>query len=324
MTARTTGVRGAPKAPWWMAVWAIIALQSACGAPPAPHTPPAQGEPAPEPPRDVPAAAVGPSDEGALSELVLIPAGEPVLGTRDFPENPTRTAYLSAFYIARTEVTVGAYAACVASGACPPYSAPLFPTSERRTDAEVAWMSSQCNFGVVDRSNHPMNCVTRAEAEGYCRAQGQRLPDQEEWEYAGRGLDARTFPWGANGVNDGAQTNGADQALKRARDELGLDTQRYYARVDDGFAGTAPVGSFPRDASPFGVLDLAGNVSEWTSTFQGELVDLHSSADPRGYPVQAGGDWMRGRSSMADLSTVPGDRAEPWDGFRCARDADTR
>lgn len=273
------------------------------------------------------AAEVAPESSDAnlsINELVVIPAGEPQLGEAGYDENPLRVAYLSGFRINRTEVTAGAYAACVASQGCPPYSAPVTFRiyREQQMEAVMAWMASHCNYGHPDRRRHPMNCVTRDEAAAYCAAQGQRLPTQEEWEYAGRGLDGRDHPWGDERATTGDFSNGSDQALKRNRDALGLDTTRWYAAYDDGFPGTAPVGSFRRDASPFGVLDLGGNVSEWTSTFQGELVLLRDSEDRRGHPVVAGTDWMSGRGFLVSMIAMPAESVYPWSGFRCAADID--
>ncbi|MCA9576790.1 MAG: SUMF1/EgtB/PvdO family nonheme iron enzyme [Myxococcales bacterium] len=276
------------------------------------------------PAAEVDGRAPAPRDVGASSNpLLLIPAGEPQLGEAGYPENPLRIAYLSSFRINRTEVTVAAYAECVSGGACAPYAtpAPLPAPREPRLEAERAWMISLCNYGHADRAHHPMNCVTRDEAATYCAAHGQRLPTQEEWEYAGRGLDGRRYPWGDARVDTGDVTNWGDQALKRHRDALGLDTQRWYAPYDDGFAGTAPVGSFRRDSSVFGVLDMAGNVGEWTSTYYGELVRLGEGEDQRGDPVVAGADWISG-GGLVDVADTPGDSSAPWYGFRCAADVD--
>lgn len=93
-----------------------------------------------------------------------------------------------------------------------------------------------------DRDDHPVVLVTWAEADEFCRWRGARLPTAEEYEKAARGVDGRIYPWGADFAAD---------------------------RLNSGVAGpgdTVPVGSFPEGASPYGVLDMAGNTFHWTST----------------------------------------------------------
>jgi len=106
---------------------------------------------------------------------------------------------------------------------------------------------------------HPVVYVTSKEAEKFCtwlslkEGKKYRLPTESEWEYAARGSDGRTFPWGEK-LDGGQYANFADKRTNFAwRDPF----------IDDGFAETAPVGSYPRGASPFGIEDMAGNVFEW-------------------------------------------------------------
>src|SRR5258706_16107315 len=96
----------------------------------------------------------------------------------------------------------------------------------------------------------PVAAITIEEAQAYCRFAGGRLPTEDEWERAARGSVRNRFPWGRH----------YDPALaNHGRAPLGPDPS-------DGFALAAPVGSFPAGASPYGLLDMAGNVWEWTSS----------------------------------------------------------
>lgn len=191
------------------------------------------------------------------------------------------------------EVSVADFRACVERGEClrecaDPASCPAVPTKtdwgNPREDDDISFLCNGRKTGVDD---HPINCVSPAEARSYCASQGRRLPTGDEWEWAARG--ARESPWG-NRV---------------AVDEIcwGRPKKR---------AGTCARGTHPRDATPEGILDLGGNLTEWTEP-----------------PARAGGSarFAYGASwyarddgyAMAALGGVgmPARRAETV-GFRCA------
>jgi formylglycine-generating enzyme required for sulfatase activity len=162
----------------------------------------------------------------ARRDRVAIPAGDTVHGsTRADDERPVQTQRLKAFQIDRTEVTRAMYARCVTAHRCPK------TTVDLQTDPLL-----------------PMINVNWHEARAFCTYAGGRLPTEAEWEKAARGTDGREFPWG----------NEADCA----RGNWGnFEGEGPCAGRNPGHP--LPVGQYPGGASPFGVLDLAGNVWEW-------------------------------------------------------------
>ncbi len=209
-------------------------------------------------------------------EMVLVPAGRFLQG------DPTHEVVLEAFRIDRTEVARGDYDKCVAAKACATLPDPAVPA-----DAE-----------------HPVVRVTPAEAAAYCRWMGKQLPTDAQWEKAARGVDGRRYPWG-----DATPTC-----------ELALFEQWTPERSDacgekNPYTATHAVGSHPSGASPYGALDMAGNVLEWTSDVEGP----HAIA--RGGRVLGAEDQLRTTYRKLVLQS-PG--APPRDqviGFRCARAA---
>ncbi len=258
--------------------------------------------------------------------MVLVPGGKFFMGSDarealDF-ERPAHKVTLNAFCIDRTEVTVAAYRQCSDRGDC--RRAPTKNDWPDITAAEHAIYDPLCN--AVDpegRANHPINCVDWSTADAYCRARGARLPTEAEWELAARGQDGRTYPWGDAPPSPTLLNACGSECLKwSGKRRVGLEAM--YAG-DDGFATTAPVGSFPKGASPYGALDIVGNVWEWVADVYGPYGSAET-IDPRGPArgderVIRGGawngaypDWVRPTFRYKD---VPSKRSHGI-GFRCA------
>jgi sulfatase modifying factor 1 len=152
-------------------------------------------------------------------------------------EQPGEAAPIASFAISRLEVSQSAYRRCVEAGAC---EAP-----------RTMW----------DDSARPVTGVTHAMAQSYCAWRvGGRLPTAAEWLYAARGVDDRLYPWG-----DAAPT---DAGFHRAN-HGGAHLSGGAPDAADGFAQAAPTDAFPGGRSPFGLLNMAGNVREWTHDIVG-------------------------------------------------------
>jgi len=196
------------------------------------------------------AARLAPFRKSCPEGMVFVPAGTFTMGSPDgeggTDEHPAHPATLEAFCIGGTEVTVAAYSACV---------------RDKRGDLQCTAPRkfASCNTGNTARAQHPVNCVDWAQAETYCKWSGGALPTEAQWEYAARGTDGRKFPWGNEPpVNSRLNACGRECADAHSKRKAMYDKS-------DKFTETAPVGSFPEGASPFGALDMAGNVSEWVA-----------------------------------------------------------
>ena len=174
--------------------------------------------------------------------MIMIPAGSFVMGINDGPEDerPAHRVDLKAFDIDRTPIPNALFAAFLnALGPINFNGERLFDVDDN--DARIhrrdgRW-SADPGF-----ENHPVVEVSWSGARDYCAWMGKRLPTEAEWEKAARGEDGRNYPWG-------------DSSPDRTR-----------AQFNAGWNETAPVGSFPKGASPYGVFDLAGNVWEWVNS----------------------------------------------------------
>ncbi len=232
------------------------------------------------------------------SVLIRIPGGSFEMGSNDGQpdEKPVHRVTLSAYYFGKHEVTWKQYRE--------------FCRQARRP------LPGQLVLGTAETpDDHPVNYVTWNDAKAYCDWAGLRLPTEAEWEYAARGPRGREYPWG---------------------DELPDAGARYRANGiggEDGFVRTAPVGSFgpgakpPRadGSSPFGALDLAGNVWEWCADWHGDY-PAKAIVDPRGpdhgrHRVLRGGSFDYVASYLRAYARnvrTPLDVNDSY-GFRCVR-----
>ena len=220
---------------------------------------------------------------------VYVPAGTFTMGSNDgeADERPVTQVYLDGFWIDKFEVTNEQYKECVIAGAC------------REIDFVYSGEYIETHDD-PDYEKHPVLLGIYTWARDYCEWVDARLPNEAEWEKSARGdQDARTYPWG-EGI-DGTRANYCDSnCVYRFKD--------YHQ--SDGYKETAPVGNYPAGASPYGVMDMAGNVWEWTETWPENVYYGW-------YGVMRGGSWGDG----VEYQRVS-ERNFGWGGFtvgfRCA------
>jgi len=227
--------------------------------------------------------------------MVLVPAGNFRAGDPDpISPRPLHSVYLDAFFIDRTEVSNRQYQEfCNATG--------------RPLPEDPYWQSAY----IQTMPDHPVVNVSHDDAQAYAEWAGKRLPTEEEWEKAARGEDGRLYPWGMT-----PPTNTQANAEGRS----------------DGFETTAPVDSYGEGEGPYGTVQQAGNVWEWTGApypvTPEELADMReamkeSSSDWR---VLKGGSYtIQSESQFLHLYQrrgFPSNGKNPSIGFRCVQNAD--
>lgn len=243
----------------------------------------------------------------AMSEppegMVLVPAGEFTMGTDDpqapDDQRPARKVNVDAFYIDKHEVTNAQFKEFILANG---YKTRKYWTKEgwdfirkKRVyyiypEKATYHIDSPLGFGENDVStapNHPVIGVSWYEASAYAKWAGKRLPTEAEWEKAARGTDARIYPWG---------------------NKFDFSKLKYFPHHDK----LSPVGSYPKGASPYGVLDMAGSVAEWCA----------DNIDNKETKVLRGGGWdaLRLQLRCTYRKNQPPIYQYYNTGFRCAKD----
>ena len=208
------------------------------------------------------AACIGVALRAAgASELVPIPGGTFTMGdSAGETDEAPREVTVRRFRMMRYEVTNREFAVFVeATGhrTDPERGGFGYVWSDRWQRVRGAdWRHPQGRAsGIADFTDHPVVQLSARDAAAYCAWRGLRLPTEAEWEFAARGADGRRYPWGN------------EPPAQRGERRANFGTAVCCAPdASDGFLRTAPVGRYPRGASPFGLSDMAGNVWEWTSS----------------------------------------------------------
>ena len=241
--------------------------------------------------------------------MVYVPAGEFTMGSntddalvecqkfrsdcsRDWfvNEAPPHQVYLDAYYIDKFEVSNAQYKICVESGGC---VQPLENSYSRSS-----------YYGNSQYDDYPVIYVNWNLAQAYCEWAGATLPTEAQWEKAARGTDGRTYPWGE-----------------------GIDCEKANFGICNK-GDTTTVGSYPDGASPYGALDMAGNVMEHVNDWYDSEYYLQSPLkNPKG-PSNGNGHVVRDgawtsyafslRTSARNHSDVAGKAIIYTIGFRCA------
>lgn len=260
---------------------------------PTPRPKPTTAPTNPPPPTSAGAtAATAPTPTGAPSAgvdtpMIAITAGSFQMGSEagNADSKPAHKVDVAAFQIDSLEATNGDFKAFV-------------DATGYQTDAEKSGDKPWSDYA-EGKDNNPVVKVSWNDATAFCQWAGKRLPTEAEWEFAARGTDGLAYPYG--NTYDAKKQNGKDSGLR----------------------GTVAVGSYPDGASPFQILDMAGNVAEWTSSKPEHYPGNTSNSKLYGdklYIVRGGG-WFSNQDQLASYyrnSAVPTTANDDL-GFRCAK-----
>lgn len=278
--------------------------------------------------------------------MVFVPAGEFLMGAApddayaEPDEKPQHTVYLDGFWIDRTEVTNAMFQKFVTatnhktdvelSGR--PFKWDIIlhkeTTSKKDINTGISWKCPRGTGKCQLVPEEPVVYVSWNDAREYCEWAGERLPTEAEWEKAARGENGRIYPWGDE-VGSSGEMNVADSK----RCNMDSDTCSWAnMSIDDGEYGASAVGSYPDGRSPYGVLDMAGNVWEWVADTYNMYFYANSEAT-QDNPFNSGSQphVLRGGSYYSAYTEArtsnrygefPQDVIDAPVGFRCAMDGD--
>ena len=242
---------------------------------------------------------------------MYVPEGEFIMGTEGSYYNDVlaHEVYLDAFWIDQTEVTVGMFVKFVDETG-------YITEAELRDESWIYKSRKKGDPVSVAIRDDPVVNISWFEANQYCAWAGRRLPTEAEWEKAARGTDMRKYPWGDTFYGD--RLNYCDRSCIKER--------LFLPEWDDGYSKTAPVGSFLSGASPYGALDMAGNVYEWVSDwYDMEYYDISPYRNPKGPDegtdrVRRGGSYYGTKENARMWYRSYGSPRSGGDstGFRCA------
>ncbi len=238
-----------------------------------------------------------------LGEMVLVPAGEFWMGSDEYDdEKPRHRVHLDAFYMDKYAVTNAQFRAFLDARG---YERQDLWSAEgwRWRTQQNATQPAYWTDGTWNETRQPVVGVSWHEAQTFCRFAGKRLPTEAEWEKAARGTDGRKYPWGDQW--DASRANSDESKLGK----------------------TTPVGSYPGGASPYGALDMAGNVWQWVADWYDK--DYYKRSPERNPPgpdsgqvkVLRGGSWFNDAIYLRATSrhqNTPDSRNFSF-GFRCSR-----
>ncbi len=302
---------------------AVFFLGKGSGAPTAPSSA-AAAIVAPSAVASAPASAA-PVAGACPKGTIAIPGGSFYMGSDDdLPmEKPAHQVTLAPYCMDEFEVTVADYKECSDAGRCKRAGTTNVWDGIKPEEAKA--FDPLCNIRDQDtKSRHPINCVDWDQADKFCHEQGKRLPTEAEWEFAARGPDGRKYPWGDDDPAS-AHLNACGKECMAWGQKNGIDEKPMYT-VDDGFPNTAPVGSFPKGASRYGIQDVVGNVWEWVADWyapytKDELKDPKGPDSGEARVIRGGAwnasvpAWVRPTFRYKDAPT----KRSYGIGFRCAK-----